>query len=365
MKLGYFMMPIHDPRKDYHLTLEEDTEAIIYADQLGFSEAWVGEHYSSRVEQIPSPLMFMANLIGRTQQIKFATGVTCMSQYHPAMVAGQAALFDHLSNGRFIMGIGPGGLPPDFELFGVMDNDRGEMMMESIDMILKIWASEPPYRIEGKYWTTKIQDWVVDDIGLGHMAKPLQDPHPPIAVSAMSPYSGMMRLSAVRDWIPISANFIGDWSVKSHWETHVDESEKQGKEPNAANWRVARSIYVGDTDAEAEQFVRQPDGAFDYYYKYLFTIFDRADMKKAFVTRKDMDAGELTHERLRDELVIYGSPQTVTEKLLAFREEVGPFETLIMTAHDWTDKAKLKRSMELMATEVIPAINRELGVPVS
>lgn len=359
MQLAYFMMPIHDPRKDYHTALEEDMDAIIYADRLGFAEAWVGEHYSSKVEQITSPLMFMANLIGRTEQIKFATGVICMSQYHPALVAGQAAMFDHLAKGRFIMGIGPGGLPPDFELFGVTEYDRGEMMVESMDTILSIWSSDPPYDIRGKYWTTRIQDWVYEDIGLGQMAKPYQQPHPPIAVSAMSPYSGMMRLAAVRGWLPVSANFIGNWSVKSHWETHLDECDKQNREPKPDDWRVARSIYVADSDAEAQAFVKQPGGAFDYYYKYLFTIFDRADMKKAFVTQPGMDPADLDHERLRDELVIYGSPATVTEKLLEFRDQVGPFGTLVMTAHDWTEPAKLKRSMELMAKEVMPALNRE------
>ena len=70
MKLGYFMMPLHHINRDYHETLEEDMEAIIYADQLGYSEAWVGEHYSSAVEQITSPLMFHANLISRTKQIQ-------------------------------------------------------------------------------------------------------------------------------------------------------------------------------------------------------------------------------------------------------------------------------------------------------
>ena len=69
MQLGYFMMPLHHIDRDYHETLQEDMEAIILADELGYSEAWVGEHYSSAVEQITSPLMFHANLIARTKQI--------------------------------------------------------------------------------------------------------------------------------------------------------------------------------------------------------------------------------------------------------------------------------------------------------
>lgn len=361
MKLSYFMMPVHEKDKDYSISLAEDVEAIELADQLGFAEAWVGEHHCSSVEPITSPLMFLANMIARTKRIKLATGVMCMSQYHPGMIAGHAAMFDHLSRGRFIMGIGPGGLPPDFELFGVTDEDRGAMMVESIDTILKIWSTDPPYDIKGKYWTTRVQDWVHDDIGLGRMVKPFQKPHPPIAVSAMSPYSGMMRLAAVRDFETISANFIGEWSVKSHWETFCDECDKQDKHPDPSRWRVARSVHVADSAQEAEDVVKQPGGAFDYYYDYLFTIFDRADMKAAFVTEKGDDPEALNHEKLVDGLVIRGTAASVTEQLLAFRDEVGPFDNLVMTAHDWTDKAKMRRSMELMATEVIPAMTRAIG----
>ena len=225
MKLGYFMMPVHHPSKDYHLALAEDIEAVVHADRLGFSEVWVGEHLASKVEQITSPLLFLASLIARTERIKLATGVLCLPQYHPAVIAGYAAMFDHLSEGRFIMGVGPGGLPPDFELLGVMDEDRGAMMVESIDTILGIWSSDPPHQIAGKYWNVQIKDWVVPEIGLGQMAKPFQKPHPPIAVSAMSPYSGMMRLAAVRDWDAVSANFIGNWNSNEEGEILASPGE--------------------------------------------------------------------------------------------------------------------------------------------
>ncbi len=235
MNLSYFMMPLHGLEKDYHQQLLEDKEAIILADELGFAEAWVGEHYSSGLESITSPLMFLANLIPRTKQIKLATGVICMPQYHPATIAGQAAMFDHLCDGRFILGVGPGGLPSDFELFGTMDADRNEMFVESIDTVLKYWSTEPPYNFEGKYWKSKIENWTVPELKLGYMVKPLQQPHPPIAVSAMSPHSGSMKLAGRRGWQPVSANFIGVWSVKStrrpQWSTGTRSTGKCGVSP--------------------------------------------------------------------------------------------------------------------------------------
>ncbi len=360
MQLGYFMMPLHHIDRDYHQTLEEDTEAVIWADELGYSEAWVGEHYSSKVEQITSPLIFHANLIARTKQIKLATGVMNLPQYHPAVTAGQAAMFDHLANGRFIMGVGPGGLLSDFELFGTLDKDRMEMMKESLDQILTLWSTEPPYHLQGKYWTIEMKNWTHHDIKLGYVPKPFQLPHPPIGISAMSPNSSSLTYAGSRGYLAVSANFIATWSLKTHWPTYAAAATAAGIEPNPGNWRVARSIYVAATDAEAEQFVKIENGAFDYYYRYLFAIFDRSNYRAPFVANVGDDPGKLEPTALRDACVIHGSPETVARKILALREEVGDFGTLVYAAHDWQDKAAMKNSMRLMAQEVMPRINHAL-----
>ena len=116
VKLGMFTMPFHHPDRNYAELLAEDQEAVVLADQLGFSEAYVGEHFSSWSERITSPLIFLATVISRTRQIRLGTGVLNLPQTHPATVAAHAAMFDQLSGGRFIMGIGPGGLVSDLEV---------------------------------------------------------------------------------------------------------------------------------------------------------------------------------------------------------------------------------------------------------
>jgi alkanesulfonate monooxygenase SsuD/methylene tetrahydromethanopterin reductase-like flavin-dependent oxidoreductase (luciferase family) len=359
MKLGYFMMPLHHIDRDYHETLQEDIEAIVLADELGYSEAWVGEHYSSAVEQITSPLMFHANLINRTKQIKFATGVMCLPQYHPAVQAGQAAMFDHLSEGRFIMGVGPGGLLSDFELFGVLEKDRMEMMEESLDMILELWSTDPPYKMHGKHWNIEMKEWTHHDIKLGYVPKPLQQPHPPIAMSAMSPSSSSLTFAGQRGYIPVSANFIAPWSVKTHWPAYCAGASSAGLTADPNEWHVARSIFVADTDAEAEEFVKTSGGAYDYYYDYLFKIFDRSGFKGPFVTNQGDDPESLTPTAVRDACVIYGSPETVAQKIIDFKDAVGDFGTLLYAAHDWADKAAMKKSMRLMAEHVMPMVNKE------
>ena len=177
--------------------LDEDFEAVLHADALGFDDVWIGEHFSSMTEPITSPLMFLAKAIPLTKRVRLCTGVLNLPQQHPAVIAGFAAMFDHLSNGRFVMGIGPGGLPSDFELFGLEDAmARGKMTLELIETILKIWSTEPPYRIEGEFWQIRQDEWHWPELGLGHMPKPYQQPHPPIAIAGMSPYPFFVKEAA-------------------------------------------------------------------------------------------------------------------------------------------------------------------------
>ena len=104
--------------------------------------------------------MFFASLIEQTKVIKFASGVLNLPQWHPAQVAAQVANFDHMSRGRYIMGIGPGGLTDQ--------KQRREMMLESIGIIQEIWTSgDPGYDIDGKYWPMKLQDSVMPHLGIG------------------------------------------------------------------------------------------------------------------------------------------------------------------------------------------------------
>ena len=118
MKYSMFMMPVHPPGRNVTETLQEDREAIILADRLGYSEAFVGEHVTDAAESITSSMIFLASLISETRHIKLGTGTLNLPNSHPAAIAGQVAMLDHLAKGRLIMGISPGGLMSDAEMFG-------------------------------------------------------------------------------------------------------------------------------------------------------------------------------------------------------------------------------------------------------
>jgi alkanesulfonate monooxygenase SsuD/methylene tetrahydromethanopterin reductase-like flavin-dependent oxidoreductase (luciferase family) len=216
MKLGFFTMPIHPQNKDWRQSLREDREAFLLADQLGYTEAYVGEHATDRAENITSCAVFIASLIDATRTIKLGTGTINMPNAHPAATASQIAMLDHMLDGRFIFGISPGGLLSDAEAFGNLEADRNAMFLEAINAVLKIWQSDPPYNIEGKYWNIRVEKQAMLDIGQGFLPKPLQKPHPPIVVTAVAPFSKGVTEAAARGWDPISANFLMPQWVKSH-----------------------------------------------------------------------------------------------------------------------------------------------------
>jgi len=74
-----------------------------------------------------------------------------------------------------------------------------------------------------------------------------------------------------------------------------------------------------------------------------------------------MPDSECTLDYVLNKLVLWGGVDTMVEKILALREELGPFGTLLYCGHDWANPALARRSMELLATEVLPRINQALG----
>src|SRR2546421_743767 len=97
------------------------------------------------------------------------------------------------------------GLMSDAEVLGNLEADRNAMFLECINQVLEIWASEPPYKIKGKYWNIVLEKQLMLDLGQGHLPKPLQQPHPPIVVTAVAPFSKGGTGAAARGSAPISA----------------------------------------------------------------------------------------------------------------------------------------------------------------
>ena len=138
MDLGFFTMPIHPPHRRPFETLREDYEMAVFADELGFTEGFFGEHITDLAENVTSSLIFIAWVLEQTKKIKLGTGTVNIPNHHPARIAAEVAMVDHMAKGRFLFGVSPGGLMSDAEVFGNLDRDRTAMFLEGINLILKI-----------------------------------------------------------------------------------------------------------------------------------------------------------------------------------------------------------------------------------
>src|SRR5499425_1091240 len=204
MDYGLFTMPSHPPERGLFDGHQWDLQQLRWADELGFSEAWIGEH-------------------------------------HTAELANRVAMLDHLAQGRLNFGVAASGLPSDWAMFNVdgMSGQHREMTRESLDIILRLWSDEPEFDFTGKYWhVTKIGRMLET---LRPHIVPLQKPHPPIGVAGVSKGSDTLKLAGERGYWPMSLN-LNPAYVGSHWESVEQGAARSGRTPRRADWRRVREI---------------------------------------------------------------------------------------------------------------------------
>ena len=329
------------------------------AEEMGFAEFWIGEHHTHQWENIALPEAFIGKALALTDTIRLGTAPTCLPYHHPAHVATRLAFLDHLSHGRLNLCFGPGSVLPDMELFGVDPKENSAMVEEAAEIVLRLWAQDPPYRYDGRYWRIDLDRQVVRDYQLGFIQKPLQRPHPPICAPAMSMDSATMKAAGRKGWAPISSNIIAGNVVADNWKVYEKAALEAGRTPDRGDWRVCRSIFVGDDREEARRRART--SYLGRFFEFLGEVFDLGLGRKLFKRDPDMPDGECDMDFLLSEQIIHGDVDEVVRRLDALREETGDFGMLVLMGYDWNDaedKAAWLRSTELFVNEVMPAMNR-------
>lgn len=353
MKAGIFTMPSHPPERSLYDGHQWDLQVLRWADEYGFQEAWIGEHFTSPWEPNPAPDLLIAQSLLQTKNIILAPGAHLLPYHHPAELAARVAFLDHLAQGRFMLGIGASGLPSDWQLFEV-DGVSGEnraMMRESIDMMIKIWETDGGLKLEGKYWKVNVPEPMLEN--LRHHIKPFQKPYPPIGTASLSPNSESLRYAGSRGFLPLSLSLSTPY-LAGHWEVYQQGCESAGREAKHADWRVVREVFVADTDEEAYRWsVKSHLGRMER--DYLLPLFRAFDYTKYFKDDPEVPDSMVTPEWLAHNGWLIGSPQTVTEKLDQMNRAAGGMGVLLILGHDYAkDPEPWRRSMELLMKEVMP-----------
>ena len=355
MLLGYFAMPSHPPERGLKEGHDWDLQTLRWLDELGYDEAWIGEHYTAPWEPHPSPDLLIAQALLQTKRLRIGPGGFLLPYHHPAELANRVAMLDHLSGGRLNFGVAASGLPTDWAMFNV-DGNAGvnrEMTREALDIILRLWSDEASFTHTGKFWTVQKPEPMFGF--LRPHIYPLQKPHPPIGVAGFSKQSDTLKMAGEHGFLPLSLN-LNPAYVASHWEAVEIGAARAGRTPSRADWRLVREVFVADTDAEAWKLC--VDGMMgrmmrEYFLPLLgnfgFLVFLKHDPAVA-----DSD---VTPAYCAQHNWLVGSPATVAQKLERIYHEAGGFGGLLVFGFDYLENPQAwYRSLQLFKEEVAPRV---------
>ena len=203
-------------------------------------------------------------------------------------------------------------------------------------------------------------------LGVGYMGKPYQKPRPEIVGTVVAPHSPGVVLMGQRDFHPLSANFLLSQHLKSHWENYCKGKAQAGERASVEDWRVARAVFVHDDDKVAARYGCHDEGSpYRFYYSQMRAKMERGRRLYVFKSCKDQPDEEITLDYVMQHCVIHGSVNKVVDRILALHEEIGEFGELVYAGMDWVEPALNKRSMQLMAEQVMPRVNAAIGKPVA
>lgn len=338
---GIFMAPFHRVGENPTLALRRDIELIEWLDQLGFDEAWVGEHHSNGWELIASPEMVLAAAGERTQRIRLGTGVVSVPYHHPLHLADRIILLDHLTRGRAMLGVGPGQLPADAHFLGIEPNRQREMMDEGLGIIIRLMTEEEPI--------TYKSDWF--ELNDAHLQlKPVQRPTMPMAAAASYSPAGLTTAGKHGIGVLSVANFSapGMASLPTQWGIVEQAAREAGKPPpDRRNWRLMMPIYIAET---REQAIRDVEDGLLYWNRHFWN--------GTFGVLPDVpvDSGRQLIDGMNAVGAIIGSPEDAIERIAMLQETSGGFGCLLGMMHEWTTREKILHSYELLARYVMPQV---------
>ncbi|MEM8678289.1 MAG: LLM class flavin-dependent oxidoreductase [Planctomycetota bacterium] len=363
MKLGSLLMPSHPPERTVRQGQLADLEELERLDRLGFDEAWIGEHFTATWEPCPAPDLLIAQGLARTKRIRLGPLGHLLPYHHPIELAHRVAYLDHMAEGRYQLGVGISALPSDHGLFGI-DSSGGRnrrMTFEGIEMMLRLWK-EGPQDFNGEFWS--MGEGKSDLPGLGYHLKPLQEPHPPIAIAGLTPGSANHKLAGEQGFLPVSLSVSPDTSVTAkHWDAVVEGAARRGRTPDRGQWRIIRDVYVAPTDEEARQLAIE--GMMGRCWReFLLPIYLGLGLGPFLKRDPGMADDEIDLEYLADHLWLVGSPARVAQQIDTLQSETGGFGYLLMVSYDAVDERETwERSQRLLAQEVLPLCQITAPVP--
>ena len=328
------------PRDTARAGIEQMIEEGVLAEDAGFEGVFVPEHHMRPETAMPDALVMLAALAGRTQRIRLATSVLAPGYgWNPMHLAEATAVIDQLSRGRLTLMLGQGNGDESFRMFGVDPKLRIPWLMESVEIIRRVWSAREPFSHVGPLFKFD-RVWLTP--------KPFQqDPHPPIWAAADTDKAVGRIASFASGWC--SAPFP---VARDDWRRRAAQYREAAKRNGIANPRVVliRDGCVAETRAEAEKIWSQS------FVPAWRSYFDAGVLKppgSALRSRED-----LTFDTMRPWCVV-GTPADCIEALERYRDDWG-CDTVILRLRCGFGPSReaTARAIRLCGEQVLPHFNR-------
>lgn len=338
LQLGLFIAPFHGLNENPTLCLERDLEISRFADEIGLSEVWFGEHHSGGYEIIMSPELMVAAAAERTKRIKLGTGVITVPYHSPLMIANRLCQLDHMTRGRLLFGAGPGLLTADAHMQGLDARESRDKLDQGINVIQRLLRGE---------WVTERTAWYNLVDAHCHLL-PYNGPGSiPLAVaSAMSPNGGNLAAKYDAAMLCLAATSPDGYDVLAgNWKIACERAEKYGREMDPARLRCATDMHIAETRDKAMDQARE---GYAITHRYFAN-------QTGHIANEGEDATlELLIER--GEAVV-GTPDDAVAQIRRLEEKVPDFGTLLLFDKNWASTEDKKRSLEMLMRYVLPEIN--------
>ena len=334
------MAPFHPAGENPTLALERDLGLIEHLDRLGWDEAWIGEHHSAGSEIIASPEIFIATAAQRTRDIKLGSGVISVSYHNPLWVAERAVLLDHLTRGRFMLGLGPGSLPTDAAMIGLDQHQTRDLLAQGVDIIMHLLTSDEPL-------TYRNDRWDLRDARL-HL-RPYSDPLFDVSVAAVaSPAGPQIAGKHGIGLLSIGATQAAGFDALAlHWDVMEERAAHFGTTVDRSNWRLVGLMHIAET---REQAYRDVEYGIEQWFEYFQAVAAFPQMAVGGGNVREMI--DFVNDSGIGSIGTVDDARAQINRLI--KQSKGGFGCYMLLAHEWANPAATHRSYELISQHVFP-----------
>jgi len=347
MEFGLFTEFQCPPGMGEAAAFDESMAQMRAAEELGFDAVWLAEiHFQKDRSVLSAPLVVAGALATATRRVKIGIAVQVLPLSHPLRLAEDVATVDQLSRGRLEFGVGRSGLPGHYQGFNIAYTESRERFLETLEILLKAWTHER-FSHAGKYW--EFHDVCA-------MPKPYQKPHPPLRVAATTeetyPLVGRMGYPVF-----VAARTIPIPDLARHLVGY-HEGWRAAGHPGRGEVGLSIPVYVAETDRQARD---EAEASTMHFFRAIARALRRSDgasteTAEAREGRAERLA-EISYDEALRERAVYGSPESVTDRLLELRETLDYSSLSVwMNAGGQIPHERVIRSMRLFTERVAPRL---------